>query len=189
MLNRACTGWESRWYKPAWGTLSTFFFAALAWLFTPRFFIPAVQMYFTALLMVSSGDEENLIYGLSWWIALMGIAWSLRNGNAVRTPSRRPRFEGKSRHGHCAGLHSCATFRRVALPDLRGRSGVGVASTNGPDAAGRGRQDSCRRRSRPLMTRLARLIFKRTDCHGPHLIGNRSCTNRILLEWRHFEIS
>ena len=26
MLN-ALMGWESRWYKPAWGTLSTFFFA------------------------------------------------------------------------------------------------------------------------------------------------------------------
>ncbi|MGP0063102.1 MAG: hypothetical protein ACLQGP_05790 [Isosphaeraceae bacterium] len=77
MLN-ALTGWESRWYKPAWGTLSTFFFAALAWLFTPRFFIPAVQMYFTALLMVQFRNEENLIYGLSWWIALMGIAWTLR---------------------------------------------------------------------------------------------------------------
>ncbi len=77
MLN-ALTGWESRWYKPAWGTLSTFFFASLAWLFTPRFFIPAVQMYFTALLMVQFRNEENLIYGLSWWIALLGIARSIQ---------------------------------------------------------------------------------------------------------------
>jgi hypothetical protein len=77
MLN-ALTGWESRWYKPAWGTLSTFFFAALAWLFTPRLFIPAVQMYFTALLMVLFKDHENLIYGVSWWIALLGIARRLR---------------------------------------------------------------------------------------------------------------
>jgi hypothetical protein len=77
MLN-ALTGWESRWYKPAWGTLSTFFFAALAWLFTPRFFIPAVQMYFTALLMVRFKDYENLIYGVSWWLALLGIAGAIR---------------------------------------------------------------------------------------------------------------
>jgi hypothetical protein len=77
MLN-ALTGWESRWYKPAWGTLSTFFFAALAWLFTPRFFILAVQMYFTALLMVRFKDYENLIYGVSWWLALLGIAWAIR---------------------------------------------------------------------------------------------------------------
>src|SRR5581483_9251411 len=77
MLN-ALTGWESRWYKPAWGTLSTFLFASLAWLFTPRFFIPAVQMYLTALLMVRFANEENLIYGLSWWVALMGIAGAVR---------------------------------------------------------------------------------------------------------------
>jgi hypothetical protein len=77
MLN-ALTGWEYRWYKPAWGTLSTFFFAAMAWLFTPKFFIPAVQMYFTALLMVTFKNEDNLIYGLSWWIALMGISLTVR---------------------------------------------------------------------------------------------------------------
>ena len=83
MLN-ALTGWESRWYKPAWGTLSTFFFASLAWLFTPRFFIPAVQMYFTALLMVHFRNQDNLIYGLSWWIALMGIAHSIRRREQSR---------------------------------------------------------------------------------------------------------
>ncbi len=87
MLN-ALTGWESRWYKPAWGTLSTFFFASLAWLFTPRFFIPAVQMYFTALLMVTFPNEENLVYGVSWWVALLGIA---------RTVGQRERrFEARS---------------------------------------------------------------------------------------------
>ena len=77
MLN-ALVGWESRWYKPAWGTLSTFFLASLAWLFTPRLFIPAVQMYFTALLMVRFRDQENLIYGVSWWLALLGIAHRIR---------------------------------------------------------------------------------------------------------------
>ena len=77
MLN-ALTGWESRWYKPAWGTLSTFFFAALAWLFTPRLFIPAVQMYLTALLMVRFKGYENLIYGVSWWLALLGVARAIR---------------------------------------------------------------------------------------------------------------
>lgn len=83
MLN-ALTGWESRWYKPAWGTLSTFFFAALAWLFTPRFFIPAVQMYFTALVMVHFPDEENLVYGVSWWVAIMGIAGTVRRRECSR---------------------------------------------------------------------------------------------------------
>jgi hypothetical protein len=82
VLLNALTGWETRWYKPAWGTLSTFFFAALAWLFTPRLFIPAVQMYLTALLMVRFKSYENLIYGASWWLALLGIA------RAVRRPVR-----------------------------------------------------------------------------------------------------
>jgi hypothetical protein len=77
MLN-ALTGWESRWYKPAWGTLSTCFLASLAWLFSARLLIPAVQMYFTALLMVYFKDYENLIYGVSWWIALLGIARGIR---------------------------------------------------------------------------------------------------------------
>ncbi len=77
MLNELL-GWEMRWYKPVWGTLSTFFLASLAWLFTPRLFIPAVQMYFTALLMVRFPHAENLIYGVSWWLALMGIAHRVR---------------------------------------------------------------------------------------------------------------
>jgi hypothetical protein len=71
-------GWETLWFKAAWGTLSTFFFATLAWLFTPWFFIPAVQMYFTALLIARFMHWNNLIYGGSWWIALMGTAWVVR---------------------------------------------------------------------------------------------------------------
>lgn len=78
MLN-ALTGWETRWYKPAWGTLSTFLLASTAWLFSPRMFIPAVQMYFTALLMVTFKDQENLIYGVSWWLAFLGIARGVRH--------------------------------------------------------------------------------------------------------------
>jgi hypothetical protein len=84
MLN-ALVGWESRWYKPAWGTLSTFFLASLAWLFSPRLFIPAVQMYFTALLMVRFRDQENLIYGVSWWLALLGIAHRIRRRERVES--------------------------------------------------------------------------------------------------------
>ena len=83
MLNELL-GWEMRWYKPAWGTLSTFYFASLAWLFTPRLFIPAVQMYFTALLMVRFRDADNLIYGVSWWLALMGIAYRVRLREGTR---------------------------------------------------------------------------------------------------------
>ncbi len=47
-----------------------------------------------------------------------------------------PQFEGKWHLGHCAGLHSCATFRRVALPDVRGRSGVAlVHERSGPSGS------------------------------------------------------
>jgi hypothetical protein len=70
----ALTGWESLWFKASWGTLSTFLFASLAWLFTPKFLYPAVLMYFTALLMARFPDWNNLIYGTSWWLALLGTA-------------------------------------------------------------------------------------------------------------------
>jgi hypothetical protein len=87
MLNEL-TGWDVRWYKPAWGTLSTFFLASMAWLFTPRFFIAAVQMYFTALLMFKFKDYDNLIYGVSWWLVMMGIAYSISR-QEQRLPSAR----------------------------------------------------------------------------------------------------
>jgi len=88
----ALTGWESLWFKASWGTLSTFLFAALAWLFTPKFLIPAVQMYFTALLMARFPDWNNLIYGVSWWLALMGTARIVRRRERARVlprPSER----------------------------------------------------------------------------------------------------
>jgi hypothetical protein len=74
----AITGFDLAWYKPAWATLSTFYFASLAWLFTPLFFIPAVQMWATGLLMVNFPEWCFLIYGVSWWIALTGIAAWIR---------------------------------------------------------------------------------------------------------------
>jgi hypothetical protein len=74
----ATIGWQTLWFKAAWGTLSSFFFATLAWLITPRFLILAVQMYVTALLMARFMDWNNLIYGVSWWLALMEIAWMVR---------------------------------------------------------------------------------------------------------------
>ena len=87
----ALTGWESLWFKASWGTLSTFLFAALAWLFTPKFLFPAVQMYFTALLMARFPDWNNLIYGVSWWLALLGTA------HLVRKRERAGRFAAISR--------------------------------------------------------------------------------------------
>jgi hypothetical protein len=84
------TGFEQSWYKPVWATLSTFLFASLAWLFTPLFFIPAAQMWLTGLLMVQLPNWSYLIYGVSWWLALMGIAirvqqreWSSTSPGAI----------------------------------------------------------------------------------------------------------
>jgi hypothetical protein len=110
MLN-ALLGWESRWYKPAWGTLSTFFLASLAWLFAPRLFIPAVQMYFTALLMVQFKEQENLIYGVSWWIALLGISRGIRRRETrhrgrLEIGAPRVEFEARDDPRHRAGAGS-----------------------------------------------------------------------------------
>ena len=80
------TGFELSWYKPVWATLSTFLFATLAWLFTPLFFIPAVQMWLTGLLMISLPTWSYLIYGVSWWLALMGIAARLRQRERCSMP-------------------------------------------------------------------------------------------------------
>ncbi|HWU36765.1 MAG TPA: hypothetical protein VN203_03900 [Candidatus Acidoferrum sp.] len=77
------TGFELAWYKPVWATLSTFLFASLAWVFSPWFFVPAVQMWATGLLMVNFPDWAFLIYGVSWWLALMGIAIDLRRKEPV----------------------------------------------------------------------------------------------------------
>jgi hypothetical protein len=74
----AIIGWETLWFKAAWGTLSSFFFAALAWLITPRFLVLAVWMYITALLMARFMDYNNLIYGTSWWLVLLVIAGVVR---------------------------------------------------------------------------------------------------------------
>ena len=86
----ATIGWQTLWFKAAWGTLSSFFFATLAWLITPRYLILAVQMYVTALLMARFMDWNNLIYGVSWWLALMEIAWIVR---------RRERQGAETPHG------------------------------------------------------------------------------------------
>lgn len=71
-------GIENPWFKAVWCTLSTFFFASLAWLFTPLFFIPAVQMWATGLLMAMFDPYAYAIYGVSWALALLGIAANLR---------------------------------------------------------------------------------------------------------------
>jgi hypothetical protein len=77
------TGFQLHWYKPVWATLSTFFFATLGWLFSPWFLVPAVQMWVTGLLMMTFLDWAFLIYGVSWWLALSGIAILVRRNELV----------------------------------------------------------------------------------------------------------
>jgi hypothetical protein len=82
------TGFDMPWYRPVWATLSTFLFASLAWLFTPWFLVPAVQMWATGLLMVHLPDWAFLIYGVSWWLALWGIAILVRRNELATQESR-----------------------------------------------------------------------------------------------------
>lgn len=77
-------GIENPWFKAVWCTLSTFFFASLAWLFTPLFFIPAVQMWATGLLMALFDPYAYAIYGVSWCLALCGVAAHLRRTATIR---------------------------------------------------------------------------------------------------------
>jgi hypothetical protein len=76
-------GIENPWFKAVWGTLSTFLFASMAWLFTPLFFIPAVQMWATGMLMAQFDPYAYQIYGVSWSLALVGIAVCVRRAHPL----------------------------------------------------------------------------------------------------------
>jgi hypothetical protein len=67
------TGWSIDWFKLVWCSLGSFGFATMAWLLNLWFLVPAFQMYFTGLLMVSYPGGSYLIRGVSWWLALHGI--------------------------------------------------------------------------------------------------------------------
>ncbi len=71
------TGWTLDWFKLGWATLSTFGFATMAWLLTPRFLVNAVQMWLTGLLIIQYPHWSYLIYGVSWCLALQGIGLTL----------------------------------------------------------------------------------------------------------------
>ena len=76
-------GLENDWFKPVWGTLSTFGFATMAWVFHLGFLIPAVQMSLTALLIARFPDYAYAIYGVSWWLALHGVGLTLERKRAA----------------------------------------------------------------------------------------------------------
>lgn len=75
-------GWQTDWFKPVWATLSTFGFATTAYVTNLWYFVPAVQMYFTGLLMVRFPDWNYLIYGVSWWLAFQGIGLAVERRRA-----------------------------------------------------------------------------------------------------------
>jgi hypothetical protein len=83
------------WFKPVWATLSTFGFATTAYLVNPWYFVPAVQMYFTGLLMVTFPEYSYLIYGLSWFAAFEGIGLILER-RRVRTAPANAKQSGPS---------------------------------------------------------------------------------------------
>lgn len=80
-------GIENPWFKAVWGTLSTFLFASLGWLFSPLFFIPAVQMWATGMLMARFDPYAYAIYGVSWSLALLGVAAYIRRTRGRREAS------------------------------------------------------------------------------------------------------
>jgi hypothetical protein len=61
------------WFKPALTNLATFGFATTAYLLTPRYFIPAVGMYFTGLLMVALPRHAYIIHGSAWLLTLLSL--------------------------------------------------------------------------------------------------------------------
>jgi hypothetical protein len=83
------TGLSSDWFKPVWCTLSSFGFATMAWLFGPRYLVPAFQMYFTSLLMVRFPGWNYAIYGASWCAALqwVGLDLARRRARLVEGPA------------------------------------------------------------------------------------------------------
>jgi hypothetical protein len=86
------TGWGIDWFKLAWCTLGSFGFATMAWLVSLWFLVPAFQMYFTGLLMVTHPGLAYLIHGLSWWVALQGIGLvlHLRRVRGLAAQGRQP---------------------------------------------------------------------------------------------------
>lgn len=86
----------SNWFKPAWCTLSTFCFAMLAWLVNLWYLVPAVQMYFTSLLMLVMPGWTYLIYGLSWCLALQGVGLVLERRRLLGARTLRAEINPES---------------------------------------------------------------------------------------------
>ena len=70
-------GLDHEWFKPVLCTLASFGFMMMAYLVHRAFFLSAVQMYFTGLIMVAFPRQSYLIHGLSWWLGLMVVGGSM----------------------------------------------------------------------------------------------------------------
>ena len=78
MLN-ALVGWESRWYKPAWGTLSTFYLASLAWLLLSLPYLTDAGVDFYAWLIIAGGF---VVIGGGWTLFFVLRLLTLRAPSA-----------------------------------------------------------------------------------------------------------
>jgi hypothetical protein len=101
------TGMPPEWFKPMWGTLSTFGFAMMAWLVSLWFLVPAVQMSLTAMLMARWTPHAYLIYGVSWWLALHLVAIAVE----------RLRLRAIARGEIAVDFAGIRPSRRTASPD------------------------------------------------------------------------
>ena len=117
-INRL-SGMPPEWFKAVWCALSAFGFAMTAWLVSLWFLAPAVQMSLTGLLMVSFPMSAYLIYAVSWWLSLHGVAFVLERARLASLP----KSEAASR---------VSVFRFLLRdPDgSKGPSGVGSGRTS-----------------------------------------------------------
>lgn len=104
----------SQWFKPALTNLASFAFAITAYLVSPRYFIPAVQMYLTGLLMIRFPDHGYVIHGVSWFITLvaLGVILERRRRLFPELDSKPEPSDGSRRNRH-SGI-SAEDFARTS---------------------------------------------------------------------------
>ena len=96
----------SEWFKPALANLASFAFATTAYLLSPRYFIPAVQMYFTGLLMIAYPMHAYVIHGVSWFLTLtcLGAILERRRRRLFPEFAAKPESSGGNRRNRPSGV-------------------------------------------------------------------------------------